>query len=66
MSKNPSDVSSDENVEAAFESISTHFGKIDIIVHSIAFANRDDLGGRFINTAREGFRLALDLSLIHI
>ena len=56
------DVSSDENVEAAFESVSTHFGKIDIIVHSIAFANRDDLGGRFINTAREGFRLALDIS----
>ena len=35
---------------------------IDIIVHSIAFANREDLGGPFIDTPREGFRLALDIS----
>ena len=37
-------------------------GTVDIIVHSIAFANRDDLGGRFVDTGREGFRLALDVS----
>ena len=56
------DVSSDENVEAAFERVSDEFGNLDIIVHSIAFANRDDLGGRFVETGREGFRLALDIS----
>ena len=33
-----------------------------IVVHSIAFANRDDLGGPFLDTDREGFRLALDIS----
>lgn len=39
------DVSSDDNVEAAFKQIADEFGSLDIIVHSIAFANRDDLDG---------------------
>ena len=56
------DVSSDENVAVAFEKIGEAFGNIDIIVHSIAFANRDDLGGKFMMTEREGFRVALDIS----
>ena len=56
------DVSSDENVEAAFGRIADEFEHLDIIVHSIAFANRDDLGGQFVDTSREGFRLALDIS----
>ena len=56
------DVSSDDNVEAAFERVAKEFGGLDIIVHSLAFANRDDLGGPFVNTEREGFRVALDIS----
>ena len=56
------DVSDDSNVEAAFCKLKEKVGRLDIIVHSIAFANREDLGGRFINTPREGFRLALDIS----
>ena len=56
------DVSSDENVEVAFGKVSEALGNLDIIVHSIAFANRDDLGGPFVDTEREGFRLALDIS----
>ena len=56
------DVSSDDNVEAAFKQVADEFGSLDIIVHSIAFANRDDLGGRFVETGREGFRVALDIS----
>ena len=56
------DVSSDDNVAAAFDLIGREFGSLDIIVHSIAYANREDLGGRFIETGREGFRLALDIS----
>jgi enoyl-[acyl-carrier protein] reductase I len=56
------DVSADENVEAAYEQIGKEFGALDIVVHSIAFADRDDLGGPFIKTGREGFRLALDVS----
>ena len=56
------DVSSDENVEAAFKSVADKLDNLDIIVHSIAFADREDLGGRFVDTGREGFRTALDIS----
>ena len=61
------DVSDDNNVAAAFSQIESNSGKVDIVVHSIAFAQKEDLGGRFVDTDREGFRIALDiLSLIHI
>ena len=56
------DVSSDESVAAAFESVAGQLGHLDVLVHSIAFANREDLGGRFLDTEREGFRVALDIS----
>ena len=56
------DVSVDGDVEVAFEKVVGAFGRVDIVVHSIAFANRQDLGGRFVDTPREGFRIALDVS----
>lgn len=56
------DVNKDENIVAAFAKIKEKFDTVDILVHSIAFANREDLGGSFLNTGREGFRLALDIS----
>jgi enoyl-[acyl-carrier protein] reductase I len=56
------DVSEDSNIEKAFHEISNKLGKIDIVVHSIAFANREDLGGRFVDTSREGYNLALEIS----
>lgn len=56
------DVSSDDNLETSFDKLADSLGHLDIIVHSIAFANKDDLGGDFIKTDREGFRLALDIS----
>ena len=56
------DVSDDSNVESAFNTVASSIGKLDIIIHSIAFADRDDLGGSFVDTKREGFRLALDIS----
>ena len=56
------DVSSDENVAAAFDTLGDQMGRLDVIVHSIAFANREDLGGPFLDTGREGFRLALEIS----
>ena len=56
------DVSSDDNVATAYERVNERFKRLDIIVHSIAFANREDLGGPFLETGREGFRLALDIS----
>ncbi len=56
------DVSDDANVEAMFQGLAKDIGHVEVLVHSIAFADRDDLGGRFVDTQREGFRLALDIS----
>ncbi len=56
------DVASDEALDTAFENIKNELGSLDIVVHSIAFANRDDLGGPFVDTSREGFAVALDVS----
>ena len=56
------DVSSDQNVVKVYERLHEEFRRLDVIVHSIAFANREDLGGPFLETEREGFRLALDVS----
>lgn len=56
------DVSSDAEIEATFHKAAEHFGQIDILVHSVAFAPSEELEGRFVNTTREGFRIALDIS----
>lgn len=56
------DVCDDAQIAAAADLVRDRWGGLDILVHSIAFANRDDLQGRFIDTSREGFRLALDVS----
>lgn len=56
------DVCDDAQIAAAADLVREKWGGVDILVHSIAFANRDDLQGRFIDTPREGFRLALDVS----
>ena len=58
----PCDVNRDEDIEALFAKVGQAWGKIDFLVHSIAFADRKDLDGRFIDTSREGFRMALDVS----
>ena len=56
------DVTEDSNVASVYSSIGQEIDTLDIIVHSIAYANKDDLGGAFLETGREGFRLALDIS----
>ena len=56
------DVTDDAAIDELFEKVQGHFGSIDFLVHSIAFAPREDLGGRFVDTSRAGFRLALDIS----
>jgi enoyl-[acyl-carrier protein] reductase I len=58
----PCDVTSDEEIAAAAQRAAEHFGKIDVLVHAIAFANRDELTGPYYNTSREGFRMALEIS----
>jgi enoyl-[acyl-carrier protein] reductase I len=56
------DVASDEAIQAVADKAAREFGKIDILVHSVAFANREELTGPFYNTSRGGFHLALDIS----
>ena len=58
----PCDVTKDEDFAGAVTAVKKHWPQIDILVHAVAFAHRDDLQGRFIDTAREGFALALDIS----
>jgi enoyl-[acyl-carrier protein] reductase I len=58
----PCDVQNDDQVTAAFETIKEKWGRLDILIHCLAFANKDDLSGSFLNTSRSGFNLALDVS----
>ncbi|MDR2502896.1 MAG: enoyl-ACP reductase [Deltaproteobacteria bacterium] len=58
----PCDVSSDEQIAAAVETVQKHWGKVDVLVHAVAFADKEDLGGRFIDTTRAGYAKALDIS----
>ncbi|MCL2761160.1 MAG: enoyl-ACP reductase [Desulfuromonadales bacterium] len=58
----PCDVTKDSDIDAAFKQIGESFGGIDILVHSVAFANKDELKGSFLDTTREGFAMALDIS----
>lgn len=52
----------DDDLDAVFDKFKERYGTLDILVHSIAFAHRDDLGGRFVNISRDGFKLALESS----
>ncbi len=57
------DVASDEQIQRVTEKAAAAFGGIDILVHAIAFANRDELNGPYYNTSRAGFHLAMDISV---
>jgi enoyl-[acyl-carrier protein] reductase I len=56
------DVSNDASLRAMRERLDREFGRLDALVHSIAFANKEDLAGRVFDTSRPGFALALDVS----
>ena len=56
------DVTSDEAIERAFAAFSAEFTHIDILIHAVAFAEREELNDYFYNTSRDGFKLALDVS----
>jgi len=58
----PCDVQNDEQIDSTFAAIADKWGSIDILVHCLAFANKDDLSGDYSNTARDNFHLALDVS----
>lgn len=58
----PCDIQSDEQIKGVFDKWGKAYGGIDILVHAVAFAKREDLAGTFVDTSRDGFALALDVS----
>lgn len=58
----PCDVTKDEEIDAVFQQITNDWGKLDTLVHSVAFAPREELEGEFVNTSRAGFGISHDIS----
>ncbi len=58
----PCDVGKDEQIAAMMDEARRQWGQIDILIHAVAYANKDELGGSFLKTTREGFLLAMDVS----
>ncbi|MEZ6094147.1 MAG: enoyl-ACP reductase [Pirellulaceae bacterium] len=59
----PMDVQNDDNIRSVMSTAGEHFGKIDFLLHSIAYADREDLQRDTIETSREGFKMAMDISV---
>src|ERR1041384_8800453 len=57
------DVSDDAAIERLFSQLKERYGKLHVLVHSVAFAPAEELKGEFVNTSREGFRLAHEVSV---
>lgn len=58
----PCDVARDEDIASVFKTVGEAFGRLDLLLHSVAFAPREALEGEFLNTSREAFRVAHDIS----
>jgi enoyl-[acyl-carrier protein] reductase I len=58
----PCDVTRDEDLDTLAASVKEAWGGLDFVVHAVAFAMREELDGEFLNTSREGYRLAQDIS----
>lgn len=56
------DVTDDASLDAAFATLQDRWGRLDFLVHAIAFSNKDELTGRFMNTSRANFARSLDIS----
>ncbi|HRO15118.1 MAG TPA: enoyl-ACP reductase [Paracoccus sp. (in: a-proteobacteria)] len=56
------DVSDDASLDRTFAALADRWGRLDILVHAIAFSSKDELTGRFVNTSRANFRNSLDIS----
>ena len=58
----PCDVTRDEEIKAVFDRVGQEFGRLDLLLHSVAYAPREALEDRFVNTTREAFKMTLDIS----
>jgi enoyl-[acyl-carrier protein] reductase I len=57
------DVASDDSIDALFAALKTDWGSLDFLVHAIGFADKNELRGRYVDTSRAGFALAMDISV---
>lgn len=57
------DVGSDESIDALFTALKAEWGQLDFLVHAIGFADKNELRGRYVDTSRAGFALAMDISV---
>ena len=55
-------INDDDEIDRTFAKATDYFGEIDILIHAIAFAKQEDLKGRFVDTSRDGFLLAMEVS----
>lgn len=58
----PCDVSDEASIDAAFAAVGEAWGGIDFVVHAIAYSDKNELNGRYVDTTRENFRVSLDVS----
>jgi enoyl-[acyl-carrier protein] reductase I len=58
----PCDVTKDAEIEQVFATLRQQWGSLDVLVHAIAFANKEDLSNPYVQTSRQGFHLAMDVS----
>jgi len=58
----PCDVTNDAEIDAVFQRVGDDYGKLDVLLHSVAFAPKEDLENDFVNTSRGGFKVAHDIS----
>lgn len=59
----PCNVTSDEEIAAVFSELGKVWDGVDVVIHAVAFANKDELKGTILNTTREGFAMAMDISV---
>jgi enoyl-[acyl-carrier protein] reductase I len=56
------DVSDDASIDAVFSAIEKEWGSLDFVVHSVAYSDKEELSGRYVDTSRDNFKLTLDIS----
>ncbi len=59
----PCDVTKDEEIETVFSTVKDRWQTFDVLIHSVAFAKKEELKGKLLDTSREGFQIAMDVSV---
>ncbi|MBF0109451.1 MAG: enoyl-ACP reductase [Magnetococcales bacterium] len=57
------DLNNDQEIDGVFRAVAERWGKLDFVVHSVAFAKKNELTGKYYNTSRDGFRVAMETSV---